>query len=92
MLPGRTDNAVKNRFHATERAKGRGKNDDDLYGVPIDEYFIDRLKVLHSGGDIDYKEISDLQQLIISSGSNKLLTRIDSSTSLCDTIGITTFF
>ncbi len=28
MLPGRTDNAVKNRFHATERAKSRTKFDD----------------------------------------------------------------
>jgi hypothetical protein len=30
MLPGRTDNAVKNRFHATERAKSRGKLDDSF--------------------------------------------------------------
>lgn len=34
MLPGRTDNAVKNRFHATERAKSRGKLDDTFLNDP----------------------------------------------------------
>jgi len=34
MLPGRTDNAVKNRFHATERAKSRGKLDDAFLNDP----------------------------------------------------------
>lgn len=35
LLPGRTDNAVKNRFHATERAKSRGKLNEAYLSDPV---------------------------------------------------------
>lgn len=53
MLPGRTDNAVKNRFHATERARSRGKGDDSLYNPPNDDAYFENLKKLHTDIDFD---------------------------------------
>jgi hypothetical protein len=53
MLPGRTDNAVKNRFHATERAKSRGKCDDSLYNSSLDDAFFESLKKQHTDIDFD---------------------------------------
>lgn len=41
LLPGRTDNAVKNRFHATERAKLRGRLDDSM--IFADMQFVQQL-------------------------------------------------
>ena len=52
MLPGRTDNAVKNRFHATERAKSRSKGDDQ-FNAQADQEFFDKLKKLHPDVDFD---------------------------------------
>lgn len=54
MLPGRTDNAVKNRFHAMERARSRGKFDESLYTIPIDDIFFENLKKLHTDIDFDF--------------------------------------
>lgn len=64
MLPGRTDNAVKNRFHATERAKLKAKFDDKLYTYPIDASFVARLKQLNNGADVDLRDLIDAGLLV----------------------------
>ena len=52
MLPGRTDNAVKNRFHASERAKSRGKlNDDFLHDAAFTSHIVNEAKRVN--GEVD---------------------------------------
>ena len=67
MLPGRTDNAIKNRFHAQERAKSKG----NLYDIFIDQpEYVE--KVLNDAKRINgiFNEESSIAE---SSGKNQII-------------------
>jgi hypothetical protein len=62
MLKGRTDNAVKNRFHAMERAQARGKlKIPDFYDH---QYFLFLVSEHH---DLDFDLLSNPHPLVFDS-------------------------